>query len=404
MSEAKQRVLDVRKALEKRYEELGEGLFPSPTQAKQIDVIPTPSAIINALVGVGGFPRGRVTEIFGPEDTGKTTISIEAMVSCQEANPDAVILFLDYEHALDLIYAAKLGLDVTDPARFVWCQPNYFEMGSTVLEEFVKSGVVDMVVIDSVAAMIPLSTFEADRDKKQADGKSSTGQVGLHAALMSQMLNWLTKRISSGRKPAVLAINQMRAKVNVRFGTATQGSTGGAALRYYSTIRLELGRSKGETDEKGSKDPIEQIYQQYRIQVTCVKNKVAPPWMRGAIVIKPNLGICNVDSTVDLAVMYLGIKKGAWFKHQGPTDELSFSVQGRSSLLSILEADPALLDYLQKAALEALQLTHDRALKPHTRTEQPKRSKKGKLIISGGEPPKPADSGEASGGLEIEDA
>jgi recombination protein RecA len=401
VSSSRQKVLDVRKALEKRYAELGDGLFPSLTQARAVDVIPSPSAIINAIVGVGGFPRGRITEIFGPEDTGKTTIAIEAMVSCQEADPDAVILFLDYEHALDHTYAARLGLDVTDPTRFVYCMPDYFEMGSAVLKEFVEQGVVDMVVIDSVAAMIPLSTYEADPDKKQAEGKSGTGQVGLHAALMSQTINWLTKRISRGRVPAVVAINQMRAKVNTRFGTATQGATGGAALKYYSTIRLELGRAVGEGDEKKKDDPIDQIYRQTRVRVTAVKNKVAPPWMRGAIVIKPNQGICNVDSTADLAIMYLGIKSGSWYQYKGPTDELSFSVQGRNSLLSILDADPALLDHLQKQALEKLKLTHDRALKPHVRSGSKVKVKQIAMRKKPDTPPKTAGSGEAAGDLEV---
>lgn len=354
----------IRDLLEKRFKDSAE-LFPDFTTAKVINVIPTSSAILNAITVVGGFPRGRVTEIFGPESTGKTTIAIEAAVAAQAAFPDLAVLYLDFEHALDVAYAHKLGLNL-NPGRFIVAQPDSFEQGFEIVKSFlvdektqVSKNLLSLIVVDSAAAMTPKAELMGDVD--------APGRLGLQAQLMSRFLASVTKWITKGTKPVLLVLNQTRTKIDLSNPRNTgQAAAGGNALKFYTTIRLSLEATRGEGEEGRSKDPsrgTDQVFKRHRVRVTAIKNKVAPPWVRGTLVFEFGTGINNLMSVAELAESKLGIMSGAgFFKYVGDTPETSFNCRGRELFIAALEKSPAILKELEKKVLAVIRVEHSKAL------------------------------------------
>jgi len=362
MADIAELISSVRKKLEKQYKASTE-LFPDLLHSKTIEVIPSPSAIINAITGIGGFPKARVTEIYGPLSSGKTTIAIEVCVACQQSNPDAVVVYVDYEHAFDARYAHALGLDLS-PSRFIFVQPEYFEQGAQVIDKFLDEGIVDIVVIDSAAAMTPKSEFEGEMDQEGGT------QKGTQAALMAKFLSIATKKLHRGRKPPLVIINQTRANFVIggnKFQTRNlpkEKPAGGNALKFYTSLRLELEPVGFEGDEARGTKGTDQLYTRTRIRITAVKNKVAPPFMRGKIVIDFGTGINNIESIADLAEARLGIMSGSggFFSYTGDSTATSFSCRGRDAFRDILKQDQDTRNEIEKKVLEAIKQEHAKAL------------------------------------------
>lgn len=342
---------EVRKKLEKKYKDSTE-VFPDLTSVRQIPVISTGSTIMDAVTGIGGFPRGRITEVYGPFSSGKTTLAIEAGVACQQADPNAAVLFVDFEHAFAAPYAHALGLDLS-PARFIYCMPEYFEQGADVALQFVEAGVVDMVIIDSAAAMTPKVRTEEDMDK---DGG---GQKGTQAALMAMFLDRISKMLSRGRKPAMVIINQTRAVIDIggrpQKNAPKEQAAGGNALKFYTSIRLELEIVRREGEEGRDTKGTDQVYTQNRVRVVAVKNKLAPPYIRGQIVIEYGKGIDNLTSIGELAEAKLGIMSGAgFFKYEGASPATSFSCRGREAFLELLRNNPDTRTEIERKVLDTI--------------------------------------------------
>jgi len=350
----------VRKKLETRYKDSTE-LFPDFTTVKEIEVYPSPSAIINSIMGIGGLPRGRVTEIHGPYSSGKTTIATEIAAELQVTDPNSVVLFLDYEHAWDAVYARKLGMDLSDD-RLIFSQPEYFEQGAAVVDAFVSHDLVDLIIIDSAAAMTPKAELEGEFDPT----KGGT-QKGLQAALMSQFLSVLTKKIPRGRKPAMLILNQTRAVINIggppRKNAPKEKPAGGNALKFYTSIRLLLEILVSEGAENRGTKITDQVYTQNRVRVTCIKNKLAPPWMRGELVMEYGTGVNNIISIGELAEAHLGIMSGSgYFKYDGDKAETSFSCRGREAFLDLLLKNPELQKEIELKVLATIRQKHAESL------------------------------------------
>lgn len=349
----------VRRRIEKKYKAATE-LFPDFTVIKEIPVIPSPSSIINAVTGIGGIPRGRVTEIYGPYSSGKTTIAIEICAEAQRRDPNAVALFMDYEHAFDAAYAKKLGLDLSKD-RFIYSQPEYFEQGANIIDSYVDAGLVDIVVVDSAAAMTPRAELEGEWDKEGGT------QKGMQAMLMAQFLTKMTVILSRGRKPALVLINQTRANIQIggrpNPGAPKEKPAGGKALTFYTSIRLELEIVRSEGDENRGTKGTDQIYTQNKVRVTAVKNKLAPPFVRGILVIEYGKGINNILSIAELAEARLGIMSGSgFFKYEGDTTETSFSCRGREVFQEILTGNPALQNELEQKVLDSIREDQAKAL------------------------------------------
>jgi len=337
----------VRKALEKHFKDASE-LFPDFTRIKKIAVIPSRSTVINAVLGVGGFPRGRVTEVYGSESSGKTTFAIDTCASLQKLDPNGTALFLDFEHAFDATYAHKLGLDLS-PDRFIFSQPETFEQGARIADEFVERDLVDIVVIDSAAAMTPKDELEGE-----ADG---TTRIGLQAQLMSKFMARMTKKIPRGRKPALVILNQTRAKIDVNNAknNNTEESAAGKALRFYASIRLQLEIVKKEGETARGTKGMDAVYTQNRVRVVAVKNKIAPPWSRAQFIIEYGKGINNLASVAELAEANLGIMSGAgFFKYTGERPDTSFNCRGREAFLELLTKNPALLKEIEAKVLAGM--------------------------------------------------
>ena len=283
-----------------------------------VSVIPTGSLSLDAALGVGGLPRGRVVEIYGQESSGKTTVALHAIAQAQKAG--GVAAFIDVEHALDPTYASHLGVNLDE---LLISQPDTGEQALEIAEALVRSGAVDIVVLDSVAALVPRAEIE---------GEMGDAHVGLQARLMSQALRKLTGAISKSRTVCVF-INQLREKVGIMFGNP-ETTPGGRALKFYSSIRLEVRRIdslKNGTDVVGN-----------RTRVKVVKNKVAPPFKQAEFDILYGEGISREGSILDLAVdMGMVQKSGAWYAY-GDT-RLG---QGRENTRDYLKANPELADEL----------------------------------------------------------
>ena len=293
---------------------------------EEVAVIPTGSIALNAALGVGGYPRGRVIEIYGPESSGKTTLAIHAIAEAQKAGGIAAII--DAEHAFDRFYAEKLGVDVEN----LWIsQPDSGEQGLEIADQLIRSSAVDIVVIDSVAALTP---------KAELEGDMGDSKMGLQARLMSQALRKLTATISKTNTTCIF-INQLRDKIGVMFGNP-ETTTGGNALKFYASVRLDIRRISQ------LKDGDEVIGNQTRVKV--VKNKVAPPFRKAEFDIMFGEGISRSGEIIDLGVDKGIIKKsGSWFSY-GDT-KLG---QGRDAAKKCVEDNPELADELEAAIMEAL--------------------------------------------------
>lgn len=286
----------------------------------QVEVIPTGCLAIDIALGVGGLPRGRIIEIYGPESSGKTTVALHVIAEAQKIG--GVAAFIDAEHALDPVYAKALGVNIDN---LLVSQPDTGEQALEICEALVRSGAIDVIVIDSVAALVPRAEIE---------GEMGDSHVGLHARLMSQALRKLTGAISKS-KTCVIFINQIREKVGVMFGNP-ETTTGGRALKFYSSVRMEV--RKVETLKQG------QEMTGSRTRVKIVKNKVAPPFKQAEFDIMYGEGISREGSIVDVgAELDVINKSGAWYSYNG--ERLG---QGRENVKTFLKNNPELCEEIQE--------------------------------------------------------
>ncbi len=296
--------------------------------AEGLQVIPTGSLTLDIATGIGGFPRGRVIEIYGPESSGKTTLALSAIAQAQKAGGNAA--FIDAEHALDINYAQKLGVKIED---LLVSQPDTGEQALEVAEVLVRSGAIDIITIDSVAALVP---------KAEIEGEMGDSLPGLQARLMSQALRKLTAAISKSNT-TVIFINQIRMKIGVMFGNP-ETTTGGNALKFYSSMRLDIRRIE---NLKENQDTIGG-----RVRVKVVKNKVAPPFKQAEFDIYFNEGISREGEIVDLGVEKGIIEKsGAWYSYGG-----NRIGQGRENVKEYLKNNPEITKEIEGKVIEAFHL------------------------------------------------
>lgn len=294
---------------------------------EQVEVIPIGSIGLDIALGVGGYPRGRIIEIYGPESSGKTTLTLHAIAESQKAG--GIAAFIDAEHAFDRFYAEKLGVDIDN---LIISQPDNGEQALEIADNLIRSGAIDLVVIDSVAALTP---------KSEIEGEMGDSKMGLHARLMSQALRKLTATINKTRC-TVIFINQLREKIGVMFGNP-ETTTGGNALKFYASVRLDIRRSTQIKDTDG-----EAAGNKTRVKV--VKNKVAPPFKSAEFDIMFGEGISKIGEIIDIGVEYEIIKKsGSWFSY-GDT-KLG---QGRDAVKTLLQDNPELFEELDVKIREAL--------------------------------------------------
>lgn len=291
-----------------------------------VPTIPSGSLGVDIALGVGGYPRGRVIEIFGPESSGKTTLAIHAMAETQKTG--GIAAFIDAEHAFDRFYAANLGVDIDN---LIISQPDYGEQALEIADNLISSGAIDIIVIDSVAALTP---------KSEIEGEMGDSKMGLHARLMSQALRKLTATINK-TNCTVIFINQLREKIGVMFGNP-EVTTGGNALKFYASVRIDIRR---RTQIKDGDRVIGN-----RTKVKIVKNKVAPPFQIAEFDIMYGEGISKVGEILDLGVEYGIIKKsGSWFSY-GDT-KLG---QGRDAVKGLISDNPELADELETKIIEEI--------------------------------------------------
>ena len=293
---------------------------------EDIDVIPTGSLTLDLALGVGGLPKGRIIEIYGPESSGKTTLAIHAIAEAQKAG--GIAAFIDAEHAFDRSYAEKLGVNTAD---LLVSQPDNGEQALEIADNLIRSGAIDIIVIDSVAALTPKSEIEGD----MGDSK-----MGLQARLMSQALRKLTATISKTGCCCIF-INQLREKIGVLFGNP-ETTTGGNALKFYASVRLDIRRTSQLKDGD--------LAAGNRVKVKVVKNKVAPPFRTAEFDILFGEGISKTGEIIDLGVDYNIIKKsGSWFSYND-----SKLAQGRDAVKQLLNDNPELMEELETKIREAV--------------------------------------------------
>ena len=323
-----QKMKALQAALAKIEKDFGKGAIMKMGDEKIVNVeaIPTGSIGLNAALGVGGYPKGRIIEIFGPESSGKTTLAIHAIAECQKAGGTAA--FIDAEHAFDRFYAANLGVDIDN---LYVSQPDNGEQALEIADQLIRSSAVDILVVDSVAALTP---------KKEIEGDMGDSAVGLHARLMSQALRKLTSTIAKTNTTCIF-INQLREKIGVMFGNP-ETTTGGNALKFYASVRLDIRRVTS------LKDGDQVVGNQVRVKV--VKNKVAPPFRKAEFEITFGEGISKIGDILDLGVEYGIIQKsGSWFSYGD-----SKLAQGRDATKALLKDNPELCEELEAKIMEAI--------------------------------------------------
>ena len=295
-------------------------------QIENIEVIPTGSIALDNALGVGGYPKGRIIEIYGPESSGKTTLAIHAIAEAQKAG--GIAAFIDAEHAFDRFYAAKLGVDVDN----LWIsQPDNGEQALQIADQLISSSAIDILVIDSVAALTP---------KKEIEGDMGDNVVGLQARLMSQALRKLTSTISKTNTTCIF-INQLRDKIGIMFGKP-ETTTGGNALKFYASVRLDIRKASAIKDGENVLGNL--------VRVKVVKNKVAPPFRKAEFEITFGEGISKIGEIVDLGVEHNIIQKsGSWFSYDG-----SKLGQGRDAAKALLKDNPELAEEIEAKVREAL--------------------------------------------------
>ncbi len=305
--------------------------------SKNVEVIPSGSILLDEALGVGGYPRGRVIEIYGPESSGKTTLALHAIAEAQKAG--GIAAFIDAEHALDPAYAKKLGVNTDE----LWIsQPDSGEQALEVAESLVRSGAVDIIVVDSVAALTPQAELEGDM---------GDSHMGLQARLMSQALRKLTGILAKS-KTTIIFINQIRMKIGVMFGNP-ETTTGGNALKFYSSVRMDV--RKIETISKGADEFIGN-----RVRVKIVKNKVAPPFRKVELDLYFNEGISYAGGLLDGALKYGFLEKtGSWYSYNG--EKIG---QGRDNAITFLKQNPDVMSELDGRLRVAMFGSSDTAAQP----------------------------------------
>jgi len=323
-----QKLKALQAAMSKIEKDFGKGsiMRMGDEEVVHVDVIPTGSIGLNAALGVGGYPRGRIIEIYGPESSGKTTLAIHAIAECQKAG--GIAAFIDAEHAFDRFYAEHLGVDIDN---LYISQPDNGEQALEIADQLIRSSAIDIIVIDSVAALTP---------KKEIEGDMGDSAVGLQARLMSQALRKLTSTIAKTNTTCIF-INQLREKIGVMFGSP-ETTTGGNALKFYASVRIDI--RKKDTLKDGD-TPIGNL-----VKVKIVKNKVAPPFRRAEFEITFGEGISKIGEIVDLGVEHNIIKKsGSWFSYGD-----SKLGQGRDATKALLQDNPELCEEIEAKIMKAI--------------------------------------------------
>ena len=326
-NEAKKKALQL--TLDKLDKTYGKGavMKMGDEAIEEVEAISSGSIGLDLALGVGGYPRGRVIEIYGPESSGKTTLTLHAIAECQKAG--GIAAFIDAEHAFDRFYAKKLGVDLSE---LIISQPDHGEQALEIADNLIRSGAIDIVAVDSVAALTP---------KSEIEGEMGDSKMGLHARLMSQILRKLTASISK-TNCTVFFINQLREKIGVMFGNP-ETTTGGNALKFYASVRLDIRRSSqiksGDAEVMGNKT-----------RVKVVKNKVAPPFRTTEFDIMYGEGISKIGEIIDLGVNYEIIKKsGSWFSYEDA--KLG---QGRDAVKALLQDNIDLMEELETKIMETV--------------------------------------------------
>lgn len=328
-SEKEAKLKALKLTLDKLDKAYGKGTVMKMSDAavENIEAISSGSLGLDLALGVGGYPRGRVIEIYGPESSGKTTLTLHAIAEAQKAG--GIAAFIDAEHAFDRFYAEKLGVDIDN---LIISQPDHGEQALEIADNLVRSGAIDIIVIDSVAALTP---------KSEIEGEMGDSKMGLHARLMSQALRKLTASISK-TNCTMIFINQLREKIGVMFGNP-ETTTGGNALKFYASVRLDIRRSTQIKDSSGG-------VQGNKTRVKVVKNKVAPPFKTAEFDIMYGEGISKVGEVLDIAVDNEIVKKsGSWFSYQD-----SKLGQGRDAVKNMLKDNPDLMDELEQQIKEII--------------------------------------------------
>ncbi len=328
-SEKEAKLKALKLTLDKLDKAYGKGTVMKMSDAavENIEAISSGSLGLDIALGVGGYPRGRVIEIYGPESSGKTTLTLHAIAEAQKAG--GIAAFIDAEHAFDRFYAEKLGVDIDN---LIISQPDHGEQALEIADNLVRSGAIDIIVVDSVAALTP---------KSEIEGEMGDSKMGLHARLMSQALRKLTASISK-TNCTMIFINQLREKIGVMFGNP-ETTTGGNALKFYASVRLDIRRSTQIKDSSGG-------VQGNKTRVKVVKNKVAPPFKTAEFDIMYGEGISKVGEVLDIAVDNEIVKKsGSWFSYQD-----SKLGQGRDAVKNMLKDNPDLMDELEQQIKEII--------------------------------------------------
>ena len=326
MQEGKLKALQA--AMAKIEKDFGKGsvMKLGDENIESVEVIPTGSISLNVALGVGGYPRGRIIEIYGPESSGKTTLAIHAIAEAQKAG--GIAAFIDAEHAFDRFYAEKLGVDIDN---LLISQPDNGEQALEIADQLIHSSAIDILVVDSVAALTP---------KKEIEGDMGDNNVGLQARLMSQALRKLTSTVSKTNTTCIF-INQLREKIGIMFGNP-ETTTGGNALKFYSSVRLDIRRVTS------IKDGDQVIGNQVRVKV--VKNKVAPPFRKAEFEITFGEGISKIGEILDLGVEYGIIQKsGTWLSYDN-----SKLGQGRDATKALLKDNPELCEDIEGKIMQAI--------------------------------------------------